>query len=47
VLESGSRLAEGVFDLETEFRTHELADFVKKASEVYKFNLGYIISVGY
>jgi phospholipase/carboxylesterase len=53
VLESGMprffrRVAEGVFDLEDlKFRTHELADFVKKASKVYKFNLGYVISVGY
>ena len=42
------RLAEGVFDLEDlKFRTHELADFVKKASKAYKFNLRYIISIGY
>jgi phospholipase/carboxylesterase len=53
VLESGMprffrRLAEGVFDLEDlKFRTHELADFVKKASKVYKFNLRYVISIGY
>jgi predicted esterase len=53
VLESGMprffrRLAEGVFDLEDlKFRTHELADFVRKASKVYKFNLRYIISIGY
>jgi phospholipase/carboxylesterase len=53
VLESGMprffrRLAEGVFDLEDlKFRTHELADFVRKASEVYKFDLRYIISIGY
>ena len=53
VLESGMprffrRLAEGVFDLEDlKFRTHELADFVKKASKAYKFNLRYIISIGY
>ena len=53
VLESGMprffrRLAEGVFDLEDlKFRTHELADFAKKASKVYKFNLRHVISVGY
>ena len=53
VLESGMprffrRLAEGVFDLEDlKFRTHELADFAKKASKVYKFNLRYVISIGY
>src|ERR671911_1535429 len=46
VLESGMsrffrRIAEGVFDLEDlKFRTHELANFVKKASKLYKFNLG-------
>jgi phospholipase/carboxylesterase len=53
VLESGMprffrRLAEGVFDIEDlKFRTHELADFVEKASKVYKFDLRYIISIGY
>ena len=53
VLESGMprffrRLAEGVFDIEDlKFRTHELADFVRKASKVYKFDLRYIISIGY
>ena len=53
VLESGMprffrRLAEGVFDLEDlKFRTHELADFVRKASKVYKFDLRHIISIGY
>jgi phospholipase/carboxylesterase len=53
VLESGMprffrRLAEGVFDNEDlKFRTHELADFVEKASKVYKFDLRYIISIGY
>lgn len=53
VLESGMprffrRLAEGVFDLEDlNFRTHELADFVEGASKVYKFNLRYVISIGY
>jgi phospholipase/carboxylesterase len=53
VLESGMprffrRLAEGVFDIEDlKFRTHELADFVEKASKVYSFSLRYAISVGY
>jgi phospholipase/carboxylesterase len=53
VLESGMprffrRLAEGVFDIEDlKFRTHELADFVRKASKVYKYDLQYIISIGY
>ena len=53
VLESGMprffrRLAEGVFDVEDlKFRTRELADFVEGASKVYKFNLRYVISIGY
>jgi phospholipase/carboxylesterase len=53
VLESGMprffrRLAEGVFDIEDlKFRTHELADFVEKASKVYSFNLRIAISMGY
>lgn len=53
VLESGMprffrRLAEGVFDIEDlKFRTHELAEFVEKASKVYSLNLKYVISVGY
>ena len=53
VLESGMprffcRLAEGVFDIEDlKFRTHELAQFVEKASKVYEFDLRYVISVGY
>jgi phospholipase/carboxylesterase len=53
VLEGGMprffrRLAEGVFDIEDlKFRTHELADFVEKASRVYGFNLKNVISVGY
>jgi phospholipase/carboxylesterase len=42
------RLAEGVFDIEDlKFRTHELAEFVEKASKVYGFDLRYVISVGY
>src|SRR5215210_4991455 len=53
VLESGMprffrRLAEGVFDTEDlKFRTHELADFVEKASKIYGFDIRYLISVGY
>jgi predicted esterase len=53
VLEGGMprffrRLAEGVFDIEDlKFRTHELADFVEKASRVYGFNSKDVISVGY
>ena len=53
VLEGGMprffrRLAEGVFDIEDlKFRTHELADFVEKASRVYGFNSKNVISVGY
>ena len=53
VLEGGMprffrRLAEGIFDIEDlKFRTHELADFVEKASRVYGFNLKNVISVGY
>lgn len=53
VLESGMprffrRLAEGVFDIEDlKYRTHELADFVEKASKVYGFDLRYMISIGY
>ncbi|HKI09318.1 MAG TPA: alpha/beta hydrolase [Nitrososphaeraceae archaeon] len=53
VLESGMprffrRLAEGIFDIEDlKFRTHELAQFVEKASKVYEFDLRYVISVGY
>jgi phospholipase/carboxylesterase len=42
------RLAEGVFDVEDlKYRTHELADFVEKASKVYGFDLRYVISIGY
>jgi phospholipase/carboxylesterase len=53
VLESGMprffrRLAEGVFDIkDLKFRTHELADFVEKASKVYGFDSRYVVSVGY
>ncbi len=53
VLENGmprffKRLAEGVFDLEDlKFRTRELADFVKEASNIYSFDLGKTIAVGF
>jgi phospholipase/carboxylesterase len=42
------RLAEGVFDHEDlVFRTHELADFIEAASEVYGFDLSKLVAVGY
>lgn len=53
VLENGmprffKRLAEGVFDLEDlKFRTKELADFVKEASNTYSFDLNKTIAVGF
>jgi len=53
VLENGmprffKRLAEGVFDMEDlKFRTKELADFVKDASNTYSFNLNKTIAVGF
>jgi phospholipase/carboxylesterase/glyoxalase family protein len=53
VLENGMprffrRLAEGVFDLEDlRLRTHELADFVETASNVYRFNPKRVIAVGF
>jgi len=53
VLENGmprffKRLAEGVFDMEDlKFRTKELADFVKEASNTYSFNLNKTIAVGF
>jgi predicted esterase len=53
VLESGMprffrRLAEGVFDVkELEFRSGELADFVKAASVKYTFDLKSVVPVGY
>lgn len=53
VLENGMprffrRYSEGVFDLEDlKFRTYELADFVEQASRIYRFNLQYVIAVGY
>jgi predicted esterase len=53
VLENGmplffKRLAEGVFDLEDlKFRTRELADFAKDASNIYGFDLNKTIAVGF
>jgi len=53
VLENGmprffKRLSEGVFDMEDlKFRTKELADFVKDASNTYSFNLNKTIAVGF
>jgi phospholipase/carboxylesterase len=53
VLENGmprffKRLAEGVFDIEDlKFRTYELADFIKKCSLHYKFDLNQTIAVGF
>jgi phospholipase/carboxylesterase len=53
VLENGmprffKRLSEGVFDMEDlKFRTKELADFVKEASNTYSFNLNKTIAVGF
>jgi predicted esterase len=53
VLENGmprffKRLAEGVFDMEDlKYRTKELADFVKEASNIYSFDLGKTIAVGF
>src|SRR5436190_1643271 len=53
VLENGMprffrRLAEGVFDLEDlKKRTHELADFVKSATEQYKIDMRKIVAAGY
>ncbi len=53
VLENGMprffrRLAEGVFDEEDLIRrTHELAKFVKAASEYYRFDADNVIVVGY
>jgi phospholipase/carboxylesterase len=42
------RLAEGVFDIEDlKFRTHELAEFVEKASRIYGFDPHKVIAVGY
>jgi phospholipase/carboxylesterase len=54
VLENGvaprffCRLAEGVFDVEDlKFRTNELANFVKNASNTYGFDMDHLIAVGY
>ena len=54
VLENGvaprffRRLAEGVFDVEDlKFRTNELANFVKNASNTYGFDMDHLIAVGY
>jgi predicted esterase len=54
VLENGTtprffrRLAEGVFDVEDlKFRTNELANFVKDASNMYGFDMNSLIAVGY
>ena len=53
VLENGmprffKRLSEGVFDIEDlKFRTKELSDFVKEASNYYSFNLNKTIAVGF
>jgi phospholipase/carboxylesterase len=42
------RLAEGVFDHEDLlFRTHELAEFVRAASEEYGFDPSKVVAVGY
>ena len=42
------RLAEGIFDIEDlTFRTFELAEFVEKASKMYKFDRGKVIAIGY
>lgn len=53
VLENGAprffrRLSEGVFDLaDLAFRTHELADFVATASQVYGFDAARVTAIGY
>jgi predicted esterase len=54
VLENGilprffKRLAEGVFDIEDlKFRTFELADFIRKCSLHYKFDLNRTMAVGF
>jgi len=42
------RLSEGVFDIEDlKFRTKELADFVKEASNSYSFDLNKTYAVGF
>jgi phospholipase/carboxylesterase len=53
VLENGMprffrRLAEGVFDIyDLKIRTKELADFVKEASSIYRFDMNKTIAVGF
>ena len=53
ILENGMprffrRLSEGVFDIEDlKFRSYELADFLRNASKVYKFDPEQTIAVGY
>jgi phospholipase/carboxylesterase len=53
VLENGMprffrRLAEGVFDIDDlKFRTKELADFLKEASNTYRFDINKTIAVGF
>src|SRR5438876_8393487 len=53
VLENGMprffrRIAEGVFDLEDlKKRTHELADFIGKAAQGYRFAPDKVVAVGY
>lgn len=53
ILENGMprffrRLAEGIFDIEDLiFRTHELNDFLDKASQKYQFDRNNIIAIGY
>lgn len=53
VLENGMprffrRIAEGVFDMaDLRFRTDELYDFIKSASEEYGFELSKVIAIGY
>lgn len=54
VLENGvaprffRRLTEGIFDVEDlKFRTNELANFVKNASNTYGFDMDHLIAVGY
>jgi len=53
VLENGMprffrRHAEGVFDLEDlKFRTKELANFVKEASNIYSFDINKTVAVGF
>jgi predicted esterase len=42
------RLSEGVFDLDDlELRTKELSDFVKDASNIYRFDINKTVAVGF